>query len=271
MKKLLLKIKNIERTTIIKNAFLLPILLVVAMSISHVIRWYDLGNPISWAVYLSVAVEIFALASVAAASIKMKKHSIWALFIIVTMIQIIGNVFFSYLDINLTDPKFLSWTEMIQPWTMEWTAPDHRRFLALIEGAPLPFMSLIALHFYIKFNENLNSTEQANISTKEDDTVLVAVSPEPAHTAPIKPTPFTQEQPTESEKKDSLNEEYKTKEVENELLVEIAPEIESAADSEEKEVKGDEIHITGDYGLTEEKRAIVYNDRERRRLHPARY
>ncbi len=158
MKWLLSKLRqigNVKKETLIKNSFLLPILSVVIISISHVISWYDLGNPMAWAIYLSVAVEIFALASVSAASIKIKKGSIWALFGLVTIIQIVGNVFFTYKDIDVTGEGFLSWVELIGFWFEDWDVLDHRRFLAYIQGGTLPFMSLIALHFYIKFNENL--------------------------------------------------------------------------------------------------------------------
>lgn len=175
MKKILSRLKNIERTTVIKNSFLLPILSVVVMSISHVISWYDLGNPVSWAIYLSVAVEVFALASVSAASIKMKKGSIWLLFGLVTLIQIVGNVFFTFQDINVNGEQFKSWMELVQPWFEDWKAVDHRRFLALIQGGTLPFMSLIALHFYIKFNENLGSDGEKTIEVKNDP--IVPVSP----------------------------------------------------------------------------------------------
>lgn len=157
MKKIISWFKNIDRATIIRNSFLVPILSVVVISISHVISWYDLGNPFSWAIYLSVAVEIFALASVSAASIKIRKGSIWLLFILVTLIQIIGNVFFIFQYIDVNGQQFKSWVELLEPWFEEWSAMDHRRLLALIQGGTLPFMSLIALHFYIKFNENLDS------------------------------------------------------------------------------------------------------------------
>ena len=40
--------------------FLVPILLVAGISISHVVSWYNLANPISWAIYLSIAIEIGA-------------------------------------------------------------------------------------------------------------------------------------------------------------------------------------------------------------------
>ena len=44
--------------TIIYIAFLVPILTVAFVSISHVTKWYGLSNPLSWAIYLSVGVEI---------------------------------------------------------------------------------------------------------------------------------------------------------------------------------------------------------------------
>jgi hypothetical protein len=160
MKKLWDKIRGIDRNTLIKNSFLLPIVSVVIISISHVINWYDIGNPISWAIYLSVAVEVFALASVSAASLKMKKGSIWLLFGLVTAIQIMGNVFFTYKDIDPTGAGFIAWMELIQPWFEDWNIMDHKRFLAYIQGGTLPFMSLIALHFYIKFNDNLSNKEK---------------------------------------------------------------------------------------------------------------
>jgi len=93
-------LKNVMIEVLIKNSFLFPILLVVAMSISHVVSWYDLGNPIAWAIYLSVAIEIFALASVSAASININRASVWFLFALVTSIQIVGNIFFEFNDID---------------------------------------------------------------------------------------------------------------------------------------------------------------------------
>jgi hypothetical protein len=173
MRKFFNNIRNVKKSTLIRNSFLLPILLVVAMSISHVISWYDIGNPISWAVYLSIAIEIFALASVSATGIPMKRGSIWALFSLVTIIQIIGNVYFTYLDIDITSKLFTDWVELIQPWFEDWSMIDHKRFLALIQGGTLPFMSLIALHFYIKFNDNLktvtseNSAPEPRLKTEE--------------------------------------------------------------------------------------------------------
>lgn len=153
------RLKNINRLSVIKNSFLIPILLVVIISVSHVTSWYDLGNPMSWAIYLSVAIEIFALASVSAASVNINRASVWFLFGLVTSIQIVGNIFFGYNDINVTDKLFLSWMELIQPLFEDWDVTDHRRFLAAIQGGSLPLMSLTALHYYIKFGDRMKQLD----------------------------------------------------------------------------------------------------------------
>ena len=160
---------NSNRETLIRNSFLLPILLVVIMSISHVVSWYDLGNPISWAIYLSIAIEVFALASISAASIKTSKAAIWILFGIVTAIQIIGNIFYEFKDINMNGEGFQSWIQLIDPFFIDWEPIDHRRLLAIIQGGTLPIMSLTALHFYIQFKEKHG--DEPDINSKKPDSI----------------------------------------------------------------------------------------------------
>ena len=74
--------------TIIYIAFLVPILTVAGVSISHVTKWYGLSNPVSWAVYLSIGIEIAALSALAAISAKMGRK-VYFPFGIVTLIQLL--------------------------------------------------------------------------------------------------------------------------------------------------------------------------------------
>ncbi len=163
---------NNNKQTIIRNSFLVPILLVVIMSISHVVSWYELGNPISWAVYLSIAIEIFALASVSASTLNGTKKAIWFLFGLVTAIQIVGNVFFEYEYIDVEGESFKSWLELISPIADDWGILEHKRLLALIQGGTLPIMSLTALHFFIKFNESM-----VDVKEKEPSSVATEIIP----------------------------------------------------------------------------------------------
>ena len=46
--------------TLIISAFLIPIITVAVVSISHVTKWYGISNPLTWAAYLSIGIEIAA-------------------------------------------------------------------------------------------------------------------------------------------------------------------------------------------------------------------
>ncbi len=166
-----------NKNLIIRNTFLLPILLVVIMSISHVVSWYDLGNPLSWAIYLSIAIEVFALTSISAATINVNRASIWFLFGLVTFIQIVGNIFFEYREISVTDASFLSWVELIKPFFDDWDVTDHRRLLAIFQGGTLPIMSLTALHYYMKFKDQEDAIETSTIDSQITDSVT-SIEPE---------------------------------------------------------------------------------------------
>jgi hypothetical protein len=163
---------NENKRLIIRLAFLVPILSVAIISISHVVSWYDLANPISWAVYLSIAVEIAAMSAIAASSVKVKGFSVWFVFIIVTLIQFIGNIFFSYSEIDVSSKEFKDWAELTLPLFdgMGFDTADtvsQRRFLAVLEGGLLPLISLTCLHFFIKYGD-LDETPNDVIEPEDD-------------------------------------------------------------------------------------------------------
>jgi hypothetical protein len=143
--------------TIIYVSFLVPILTVAFVSISHVTKWYGLSNPVSWAIYLSVGIEIAALSALAAISAKMGKK-VYFPFGIVTLIQFIGNIFFAYQYIDINSQTFKDWVDLVNPLVsfLGVDAGDmvgHKRFLALFAGGMLPLISLSFLHMLVKFEE----------------------------------------------------------------------------------------------------------------------
>ena len=143
--------------TIIYVAFLVPILTVAFVSISHVTKWYGLSNPFSWAIYLSVGIEIAALSALAAISAQMGKK-VYFPFGIVTLIQFIGNIFFAYQFIDVTSQSFKDWVDLVDPIVsylgVESGDPvGNKRFLALFSGGMLPIISLSFLHMLVKFEE----------------------------------------------------------------------------------------------------------------------
>jgi hypothetical protein len=164
---------------IIYISFLVPILTVAFVSISHVTKWYGLSNPISWAIYLSVGIEIAALSALAAISAQMGKK-VYFPFGIVTLIQFIGNIFFAYQYIDITSQSFKDWMDLVDPIVsylgVESGDPvGHKRFLALFSGGMLPIISLSFLHMLVKFEEDDKKTTKqlpGEIDVEELSTII---------------------------------------------------------------------------------------------------
>lgn len=153
--------KNLN--AVIIGSFLIPILLVAFVSISHVTTFYNLANPFTWAVYLSVAVEVAALAALAGVSAKFGKF-IYIPFGIVTFIQLIGNFFFSYTWIDVNSKEFKDWVDMVgailEPMGIDSSDPtSQRRVLGFLTGGLLPFISLTFAHMLIVYSNKIKDTD----------------------------------------------------------------------------------------------------------------
>lgn len=148
---------NKNYKTLIIAAFLVPIITVAIVSISHVTTWYGISNPVTWSVYLSIGIEIAALSALAAISANMGSK-VYFPFAIVTLVQFIGNIFFAYSYINIDTQQFKDWVDLVSP-LVEFLGVEptdfvgHKRFLAFFAGGMLPVISLSFLHMLVKFTE----------------------------------------------------------------------------------------------------------------------
>jgi hypothetical protein len=163
---------NQNYKTLIITAFLIPIITVAIVSISHVTKWYGISNPVSWAIYLSIGIEIAALSALAAISANMGKK-VYFPFAVVTIIQFIGNIFFAYSYIDIDGQLFKDWVGLVSP-LVEFMGVDandfvgHKRFLAFFAGGMLPIISLSFLHMLVKFTEEDRLNEKI-VDTKESN------------------------------------------------------------------------------------------------------
>ena len=160
--------------TIITTTFIIPILLVAFVSISHVTTFYELSNPFTWAIYLSVAIEIAALSALAAVSVRLGNF-VYVPFGIVTLIQLVGNIFFSYSFIDETSQFFQDWIGLVGPIIEPMGIENddivgHKRFLSIISGGLLPLISLTFIHMLVKYtNENKPNKIIEPVAVKEID------------------------------------------------------------------------------------------------------
>jgi hypothetical protein len=159
-------------TNIISLSFVIPILLVAFVSISHVTSFYGLSNPFTWAIYLSVGIEIAALSALAAVSVNMGRF-VYFPFIIVTFIQMLGNIFFSFTYIDETSQTFQDWISMVgglfENMGIEITdLNSHKTVLAFLTGGLLPIISLTFAHMLVKFTEKNKEVEVETIPVREE-------------------------------------------------------------------------------------------------------
>ena len=166
MRKVLQWIKDNPNRTM----FLVPIILVAIISISHVVSWYNIANPLNWAIYLSIAIEVGAMTALVAATNKIK-GGVWFMFGLITLVQMIGNIFFSFKEIDENGELFKSWVDLTSPiWESLGSdindVVSQKRWLAFLEGGLLPIISLTSLHFFTKYDSGKKVTENEVIVEK---------------------------------------------------------------------------------------------------------
>ena len=81
----------------------------------------------------------------------------------------IGNIFYSFKEIDETGELFKSWIELTGPvWELMGTETTDligmKRWLAFLEGGLLPIISLTSLHFFVKYEK---PEETTIVETKE--------------------------------------------------------------------------------------------------------
>ena len=141
------------------------------ISTIHVIDFFKLTNEKSMAIFLAIAFELGAAASMAAIIVlaKMNKTLVWLLFIVLTSMQAMGNMYHSYVHAH----DFQGWIELFG--LIEQDIITQKRILSIISGAILP---LVALGFikslvdYIKPNKTTENKDDIQDKEKIDINII---------------------------------------------------------------------------------------------------
>ena len=154
--------KNRGISIFIISTFVLLYLVVSAISTVHVIDFFEMTNPKWLSIFLAIAFEIGAAASLASIIVmdKMNKFIVWSLFFTLTAMQAIGNTYFAYTHLS----DFSEWSDLFG--LSEEEPIFQKRVLSIISGAILPLVSLgfiKALVDYIRPTAN-----EAKIETQEE-------------------------------------------------------------------------------------------------------
>lgn len=162
--------KNKGISIFIISTFVLLYLVVSIISTIHVIDFFEMTNPKWLSVFLAIAFEIGAAASLASIIVmdKMNKFIVWSLFFVLTAMQAIGNTYFAYTHLS----DFSEWSDLFG--LSEEEPIFQKRVLSVISGAILPLVSLgfiKALVDYIRPNSDKEKIEETPEEIKEEEKI----------------------------------------------------------------------------------------------------
>lgn len=148
--------------------------IVSIISTIHVIDFFKLSNPEWLAVSLAVAFEIGAAASLASLIIldKMNKPLVWGLFIVLTLMQMMGNMYFSFTHLQ----DFTGWVELFGLVDEEMVY--QKRVLSFISGGILPLVALGFIKSLVDYIKPKDSEEQIDkLEVSKEESVNTVASP----------------------------------------------------------------------------------------------
>lgn len=158
------------------------------ISTIHLIDLFNLGNPTWLSILLAVTFELGSIASLLAISVidRIKTGAIWFIFFILSGLQIIGNVYYSYSftsDQLLSNPIFLTNFMDLFSFITGEEIRDVKIFLSCIIGIPIPMIAL----FFLKSNiDYLRPPGKGEISPQDKDIDEPVEDLETAETSEIK-------------------------------------------------------------------------------------
>lgn len=144
-------------------------------SFFHAVEFFELSNITWMSVILALAFEIgqaSTLMSILTSKQNQKKYTPWVLMCILTLVQIIGNVYSSYKYIMLNSPENLKYfKEPIFIWTQ---LPDDQAtvIVTYVSAAILPIVALLMTAMitnYLSDQEELKNDQKEDIDNPETE------------------------------------------------------------------------------------------------------
>lgn len=155
------------------GTFVTLYLLVSVISTIHVIDFFMLSNPKWLAISLAIAFEVGAAASLASLITleKMNKGIVWSLFIILTLMQAMGNTFYAFTHLQ----NFQGWIELFG--LVDEELIYQKRVLSIVSGAILPVVALGFIKSLVDYIKPADTIQTA-VNDQITDAVTQAINPD---------------------------------------------------------------------------------------------
>lgn len=166
---------------IVIACFIAVPLLSSIISTIHIVDLFTLGNP-SWiSLTLAIAIEVGSIASFLTLSIlgKLNKGIVWSMFTLLFIMQIVGNMYFSYDWITvkmLETPTWIStFKEMLDFFIYSVKDSTVKMILTMLISIPIPLISVFLLKSVVDY---LKEDVVLEIKSEEEEEVVNSVSDE---------------------------------------------------------------------------------------------
>jgi len=160
-------------------AFMIVPLVTSLVSTIHVVSFFELSNYYALSIILALAFELGALSSLAGlvAMDKISKSTVWAIFILLTIFQMMGNTYYAY---DTTTIKMGHAPNLIKNFTelFGFDIYDNsdvifvKRIVAIFSGAILPVISLCFLHLLVSYLFKSGQGESVETDDVEQETIM---------------------------------------------------------------------------------------------------
>jgi hypothetical protein len=223
--------------------FLFLYLLVATISFFHAVQFFAIGNNTAMSVTLALAFEIGLALSLAAIllSDENKKSTLpWILMIVLTLVQVIGNVYSTFKYISLSEEQYYQYLAKPLLFWMEGVTEDTVQIIvSWIIGAILPIIALFMTDMVASNIKNLEKTKELPDTeiTQTQETVAKEEEKEETQSKPGKgqitiPKSF----PITEEEKPVIQEEKLVKQDEND----VSEDFTTSAVQKEEQVQAEE-------------------------------
>ena len=157
------------------SVFVLLYMLVSTISMIHSIDFFGLSNNKAMSITLSTAFEVGQVAALCGILIldKTNRFVIWSLFLLLTAMQIMSNVYFCYK--NLGD--YSQWSQLFG--LNEEEPMFQKRMLSIVSGAVLPLVALGFIKSLVDYVRpaSYNTVEQEQKKDKTPEVITLDESP----------------------------------------------------------------------------------------------
>lgn len=155
--------KKSQRTMQLVIGFLFLFLYMFVATISAIcsIDFFNLSHSMSMSICLAIAFEVGAMCSLCCGVFMKSNRTLsFGLFILLTLFQMMGNVFHSYTNLL---PDFVSWIELFGLEELELIA--QKRIVSIVSGAILPIVALGFIKTFVDYidgGDNLEKNQDVN-------------------------------------------------------------------------------------------------------------